>query len=404
LLWLGQIASQCGDSIYRIGLLWLALELSGSEAVTGLVALASYLPSVLLALAAGVAADRSDRRWLMLGMDLARGLLVLALPLAAVTGALTTTFLGWNAFLIAIAATFFNPARDAFIPQLVPPEGLLRANSLIQTSWQFSLLLGPVIAGGLLHYAGQVHLFTANSLFYFASFLLILLIRPGRDVAGYGASPIIRETTGQDDGARPKAIAGIIEGLRYIVREPVIGPLLLITIADNIFIMGPAIVGTPVLVRNDLGLGAEAYALINGCYAVGMLLGTAGLLTWGGRFGAGKVLLVGMVLDGITFVPLYWTNTLLTTGVVIVIHSLAIPMLTVTRASLIQRMVPPEMTGRVFAAVNLAVVGMSAISSGLAGLALEAIGAPALFFGIGIAGGLCGVAGWIWAVKLRDCR
>ncbi|MDH3884891.1 MAG: MFS transporter, partial [Desulfobacterales bacterium] len=54
LLWLGQMASQSGDSIYQIGLLWMVLELSGSTSVTGMVAMASYLPAVLLSMVAGV--------------------------------------------------------------------------------------------------------------------------------------------------------------------------------------------------------------------------------------------------------------------------------------------------------------------------------------------------------------
>ena len=74
--------SQSGDSIYLIGLLWLALELSGSESVTGLVAMASYMPAMLLALFAGVAADRGDRKRIMLAADGFRALTVLGVPLA----------------------------------------------------------------------------------------------------------------------------------------------------------------------------------------------------------------------------------------------------------------------------------------------------------------------------------
>jgi len=76
LLWLGQMASQSGDSIYQIGLLWLVLELSGSTSVTGMVAMASYLPAVLFSLVAGVTADRNDRRKIMLVSDAFRFFLI----------------------------------------------------------------------------------------------------------------------------------------------------------------------------------------------------------------------------------------------------------------------------------------------------------------------------------------
>lgn len=387
LLWLGQMVSQSGDSIYQIGLLWLVLELTGSSSATGLVAMASYLPALLLSLFAGVAADRGGRRRIMLISDSARFVVVLLIPATFLFGALEPLFLAVNAFAVAIAATFFNPARDAFIPEIVPKEGLIRANSLIQTSWQFALLLGPAIAGGLLHYLGNIHLFAACSLTYLVSFIFIFFIRSGGKAFSVSkSSPSMKE---------------IKDGLVFALRNPVIFPLLLLTAADNMFIMGPAIVGSPVFVKQTLGLGAGAFALIMACHAIGMLLGSSGLFLIGGRFKKGHILLTGMVLDGITFIPLYFVESLVAACIIIVIHSLAVPMMTVSRSSLIQDLVPVAMTGRIFAMVNLSVVGMTALSSGLAGLALEFIEAPTLFLVIGIGGGLCGVVGWVFAKGLR---
>lgn len=388
LLWLGQILSQSGDSIYQIGLLWLVLELSDSKSITGMVAMASYLPSVILSLIAGVIADRLNRKRIMLASDLLRFFLILTIPAVYLTGLLSPLFLGINAFIIAIAATFFNPSRDSFIPQIVPREGLLRANSLIQTSWQMALVIGPALAGMFLHYLGNINLFTACSLTYLLSFASLVFIKPKNEIP--------------TNTKRPPGITEVKEGLVYAVKNPVIFPLLLITIADNIFIMGPAIVGTPVFIKETLGLEAEAYAFIMSCYAVGMLAGTGLLITFGGKFKKGAILLTGMFLDGITFVPLLWSRSLTSMAVIIIIHSMAIPMLTVSRPSLIQNIVPDNMRGRAFAMVNMAVVGMSAVSSGLAGLALEYITAPTLFFIIGIGGGLCGVIGWIFAKDLRS--
>lgn len=387
LLWLGQMASQSGDSIYQIGLLWIVLELSGSTSVTGMVAMASYLPAVLLAMVAGIAADHNDRRKIMLISDAFRFILVLLIPGAFLVGFLNPHFLGINAFAIAIAATFFNPAKDAFVPQIVAKEGLLKANSLIQTSWQISLLLGPAIAGVMLHYFGNVHLFTACSSAYLFSFILVFLIRPTRKFSG---------TTNESTGLKE-----VKDGLLFALRHSVIFPLLLITIADNLLIMGPAIVGTPVFVRETLGLDAKAYAIIMACFAVGMLIGSGGLFLFGGRFKKGHILLTGMVWDGITFIPLYFINSLSAAAILVTIHAVAIPLLVVPRTSLIQDIVPANMTGRIFALMHLSVLGMASISAGLSGLILELINAPTLFLLIGIGGGLCGVAGWIFAKDLR---
>ena len=121
----------------------------------------------------------------------------------------------------------------------------------------------------------------------------------------------------------------------------------------------------------------------------------------GNRIGKGKILLIGMFLDGITFIPLYWADTVFSTAAIIVVHSLAIPLLTISRASIIQDIVPQELTGRIFALINMSVVGMSAISAGLSGVILEFISPQLLFFVIGIGGSICGIVGWFAARELR---
>ncbi len=390
LLWMGQIISQSGDSIFQIGLLWLTLEMTGSEAITGAVAMASFLPAVLLSLVAGAVADHSNKRSILIAADAFRAVVVLLIPLLFFAGWLAPGAMAAIAFALAIAATFFNPARDAFVPDIVPKAGLLRANSLIQTSWQFSLLLGPAIAGGLLHLVGSIHLFTVDAAAYFLSLLCVIGIRLKGNIA-----PAKK--------GRIKA-AEIMDGVRYVFRNPVLLPLFLISVADNLFIMGPAVVGTPILVKIVLQKGAESYALIQGCYAVGMLIGTVGLFTLGHKFGKGKILLVGMILDGLTFIPIFWVNSLGMLAVVIVIHSLAIPLLTISRTSLVQDIVSEDFRGRVFSFINLAVVGMTAISAGVSGLLIELIGVKTLFLAIGIGGGACGIIGWFFANRLRQAK
>ncbi len=388
MLWLGQVISQSGDSIYQIGLLWLVLELSGSETITGLAAMASYLPSMLLALFAGALADRGAKRRIMLTADLLRGAIVLLLPLAALMNWLSPALLSVNAFALACAAVFFYPARDALLPKITPTDQLLRANTMIQTSWQFSLLLGPAIAAVLLEWFGKIHLFTVDAFFYFGSFLCVLALRIPREVS----QPLPRDFGWHD----------IVTASRFAFKHPVILPLLLLTVADNLLIMGPAIVGTPVFIKKELLRGAGAYATTEIAYAVGMIAGTIWMLTVGRRYKKGKLILLGMFLDGITFIPIYFVHSLTVLQVTFVIHAAAIPLLMVPRASLIQEITPPELTGRIFAMIAIAVTGVSALSSALTGIALAHFSARDVFVVIGIGGGLCGLLGWLFAKQLRE--
>lgn len=386
-LWLAQIISQCGYSMYHIGLLWVTLDLSNSEKVTGWIASIANVPSLIFALLAGVLADRKNRKKILLTSDGFSFLFILMIPLVALFSNLTPTWIAINAFLVMSAGVFFFPARDALIPQIVPTEKLLQANTFIQTSWQFSLLLGPALAGYLLDHIGKVHLFTIVSLFYLVSFIFVTFIK----------APL----TPSKPLPRDLGVKDTKEGLTFILRNPILLPLFIITILDNLLIMGPAIVGTPVFVREELKLTASAYASTEFCYAIGMLAGSVLMWKHGKNLPKGKTLLVGMFLDGITFIPVYFVQDLFSLQVTFVIHSFAIPLLIVPRAAMIQEIVPTNLTGRVFSIVTIAVVGMAAISAAGTGYFLEMYGARVVFLWIGIGGGLCGIIGYIWAKHLR---
>ena len=194
----------------------------------------------------------------------------------------------------------------------------------------------------------------------------------------------------------------IKDGLKFTAKHPVLLPLFLITIADNLFIMGPATVGTPIFVKTELGLGAGAYASTEFCYAIGMMISTALMLAIGHKFRKGRMLLWGIVLDGVTFVPIYFVHSLWQLQLVFIIHSAAIPLLMVPRAALIQEIVPNELTGRIFALVQIAVVGMSALSAAATGYAMQSWGSRWVFAVIGVGGVLCGAAGALFSKQLKE--
>lgn len=392
-LWFGQVVSQAGDSVYEIGLLWLMLEISGSKSATGLVAMSGYLPTLLFGMFGGALADRFNRRHLMLLADAARGMLVLLIPLLYFMNGLNGLVLGIFTFVLAMFNTIFNPARDATIINLVNREKLLQANSLIQTSWQFALLLGPAVAGLIIPLVGVVHLFNIDALTFFLSFYLISRIRlPHKSD--------LRETTASLTVHFSQSLRDISEALRYARRDPRIWALLLVTAVDNIFIMGPAIVGAPIFVREILHQGADKYAFTQIAYAIGMLTGTILLNMFGKRFRNSHILLWGIVLDGLTFFPLLWVKTFWGMFLTLAIHSLVIPMIIIPRPTLIQKIVPPEMQGRIFSMISVAVVGFTAVSMALTGIATEYIPINQLYAIIAVLAAACGAVGWL----IKDFR
>ncbi len=185
------------------------------------------------------------------------------------------------------------------------------------------------------------------------------------------------------------------EGLSFARRTPLIYGLLWVTAVDNLFIMGLAIVGGPIYVRLHLGLGADAYAILQSCFALGILTGSLLMHRYGKKLPRGKTLLWALVFDGLSFIPFYFTTTLWTTALGWFVHSIGIPFILIPRTSLVQSDVPQQLQGRVFSLVQLTVVGLTAVSSGLAGIALERISPAQLYLVMGLSAGVVGALGFL---------
>lgn len=391
-LWLGQVVSKAGDVTYQIGLMWLMLELTGSKTLTGFVAAAGYLPTLLIGLWAGVMADRLPKVRVMLAADGVRAALVLGVPLLYLAGLANSVTLGLITFFVAAAATFFNPARDAFIPHIVEQDELFHANSLVQTSWQVAALLGPLLAGVVLKLFGLLNLFTLDALTFGVSFVAVLYLLPFEPK---------REPAPAATKGFAASFSTLLEGLRYAFSQRTLLWLLIITAVDNLVLMGAAMIGTPIFVRDVLHLGPSAYAIIEAGYAGGIIIG-APLVTWlGRRYPKGKIILYGMIMDGLTFVPLLWVRTLHWAVITIVFHSIFIPMITVTRATMVQSIVPQEMTARVFSMIEVSVIGFTALSVALTGIWADYTPITAIYAAIGFLAAGVGLFG-LFVGGLKD--
>jgi MFS family permease len=378
LLWSAQLISVAGDAMYHVSLMWLILEMTGSSTATGFVAMSAYLPAMLFGLYAGVLADRHNRMGLMVLANLTQALTVLIIPVLLVYNVKHVVWIGLLAFLRATFGALFPPAFNAFVPTIVAPDRLTRVNSLLSTSGQLAWLLGPALAGILLGAVSLRFLFVLDALsFLIAIGLLLLVVHPD--------TPLI-------PGKR-HPYQELREGIRYVLRHETLGFLIGLTIVNNLFIMGPAIVGTPILVKEALGGTASQYAFVEAGLAAGMLLGSLLVYRIGGRVNSGLLLLIGMILDGTTYSIFYWAQSVTFVLVFIVIHAVGIPMITISRTVIIQRHAPNRYHGRLFSMVHLAVVGMTALSSALVGIAAAVVDIQVVFLVIGIGAALCGFVG-----------
>lgn len=387
LLWLGQLVSQFGDSVFMIALPWLALDITHSKLFTGLVFGFYQLPFIVFGLAAGAAVDVMNRKRLMLVSDFARALILLCIPLAAWLGVLTGYLLAAVVFVLSQFSAIFNPARDSIIPSLAKNADLVRVNSFIQTSQQLAFLAGPLVAAALLSLFGVIHLFTLDACTFVLSFFLIAAIR-------------YRSSRNRQPDMHHQYRRRMFEGLAFAIREPKLRGLFFITALDNFFIMGPAIVGGAILVKEHLGLDSYHYALYNVFFSTGMILSTAVLAAVGRRLPKGKVMIAGMILDGLTYIPFFWIRSFPVLCGAILVHAMSVSMIIVPRSAIVHQHTPEKYMGRVFSLINITVVGLTALSAAATGIIAEVVPAPMLFLFAGTGGAACGLA----ALAFRSLR
>jgi len=387
LLFSGQVISQIGDSMFNIGLLWLVLDLTGSKALMGTVAMTAYLPVLIFGIFGGIVVDTVDRRHLMIIADLLRALFVLAIPVAMIMGGINLVIIFTVTFCLATCSTVFNPARDSLIPDLVGKEELLKVNSVMQVSAYGAMTIGCALGAPLIGFFGLTHLFTIDGLTFLISMIAIWKMRPPQRVR-------VQENT--------LSIKGHFSDiLTYIRAHKRLKWLLLLTSINNFFIMGIAVVGTPVFVKEVLNKGAASFALVETCLGMGMVAGCFLVNYMGKTINKGRLLLLGMIFDGLTYTLAGWCNSLGIFMLLIIFHAIGIPFIVVSRTSLIQEWVPKKRLGKVFSLVNITVVGMIAFAAGSTGFLAELMGVKIIFIVFGSIATICGLIGWLYA-PLRD--
>ncbi len=388
IFWLGQFVSSAGDQMFFSVLLFLVLLVETSHGGTkaGLVSFLETLPYLLLGPFVGALVDRFPKRRVMIASDLLRMLVLLAFWPLYFTHHLHWWSIGALAFLHTSFSALFLPARDAFMPRLAG-DWLFRANALLQGSTQLAWVVGAVAAGLLIGPHSTVSrlltVLTVDALTFWASVVAIWRIR-------------VPEPPPQ----QRDFLEDVRQGLRLARQHAFLRRLLVLTALDNLFIMGPAIVGANLLVKRVFDLGAAHLAFFEGAMGLGWFLGTLWLYR-SREERAWHYLVFGILMDGATYLPFLWIRQYSVALGAILFHGFFIPWITVSRTTLLQRLLPEVFLGRVFAFVNLTVLGATALSSFFTGVLGDWVPVPYVFFLPGVLGTLSGVLAYFWLPRVR---
>jgi MFS family permease len=372
-----RVVSFVGDSLSLVALMLHVAQTTGQAlAVAALLLVGDFAPA-LLSPVSGAISDRFDRRRVMIVCELVQCALLVAIAVALPPLPLLLVLVGVR----ALAGQIFQPASRAAIPALVPSKDLQAANSTLGFGTNGAEALGPLVAAALLPFVGIRGVLLVDA----ASFLLsaILLTR----------LPALRPTPDgtRSDGAPARSLLGQArEGLGYIwSRRPV--RIVALGFCAVVAANGIDDVALLVLATDTLQAGESAVGLLLGAVGIGLLIGYL-LLTRTANRSMLTLLVAGFAVSSVgnLLTGLAWAVVAAFT--VQLIRGVGIAAMDVASNTLLQRLVPDRMLGRVFGNLYGAIGAAAAVSYIGGGLLLDATDAPTTFLVAGTAGTLATLA------------
>ena len=260
-IWFASLSANGGTWFQNVGGVWLMTHFTTSPVLIALMQTATTLPVFLVGLLAGALADIVNRRHLLLATQ---GLiLVAAAALAVLTyaGQMNAPLLLGFTFLLGLGAILGNPAWQAVNTELVPPDELPAAVTLSSVSYNLARAVGPALAGLLIAAAGPAAVFLLNALAYLYVVGVLLRWHPAPHRAVLPTE---------------RLVGALRTGARFVVNSPPTQTVLIRAFCFIFFISGMWAL-LPVLVNQNMHLGALGYGLLLGCIGVGAVIGAAAM-------------------------------------------------------------------------------------------------------------------------------
>ncbi len=380
----GQLISLIGTWMQSVAQSWLVYRLTGSALLLGSVGFASQVPVFLFAPLGGIAADRYNRRHIVIATQIA------SMSLASVLAALTLLHKVqvWQIFVLAsclgVVNAFDIPGRQSFLVDMVGKDDLMNAIALNSSMFNGARVIGPAIAGILVAKIGEGYCFLGNAVSYIAVIIGLLLMRVHSPARASMASPLEH----------------MMEGFRFVNRTAPIRALLLLLGLVSLVGM-PYVVLMPIFADQILHGGAKGLGILMGATGVGALLGALTLAFRSGVKGLGRLVAwccagFGASLAVFALSHVFWVSVVLLLPV-----GYCMMLQMACSNTLIQVMVPDALRGRVMAVYSMMFMGMAPIGALLGGALADRLGAQVTV----AIGGVASVVGACWfALHLPKIR
>jgi hypothetical protein len=333
-LWYGQVVSELGDWLNSIAIYALILKLSDSGMAMAGAMMAKLLPIVLVSPIAGVVVDRVSRKNVMIISDLLRCVVVLGFLLVEDQGSL------WLVYALVIVeislSGFFEPARSAIIPSLVPKQDLVTANALSGSTWSVMLAFGAALGGGIVYLFGIKIAFMLDA----STFLLS---------AWFISKIPHQEKSAKNDSQKQSGYKEFTDAMRYLLAEPMVLVLSLLkaglAVAGGIMTLIPLMASQILSISPSLGIGilysARGLGAAMGPILVKRIFGeTASVLQW--------AIAGAFLLKAFSYIFIAYSHSLWTLSLGVGLATLFGSIIWVFSSALIHLSAPDHYLGRVF--------------------------------------------------------
>ncbi len=359
-LWVGLLFMSAGQWIQQVTLGWLLYDMTGSSVLLGALNGVRTVPFLVTGPLAGVAADRLDRRRLLIVTQAILGVTAVIMGALVVAGRAQVWHLFVFTLITGAAWTFNQPLRQALIPNLVPKDDLMNAVALSSAAINITKTLGPALGGLLIAWFGAGGNFFVQGLAYAGVLVMVYAMH---------VPPL------PERGQKSSAASDLRAGFAYVWSRPMVLSLITASLVMTVFAM-PYQALMPVFQKDVLNVGPEGLGLMLAAPGLGALTTTLLLASYAKRVRRKGVLLLStLVLLGVCLVLFSTTRSLPVALLALTgVGGFQILFLS-TNMTMLQIIVPDELRGRVFSLMMLD-RGVAPAGALLAGIMAQYAGAP----------------------------
>jgi MFS family permease len=391
-LWISLTVTSFGAQVTNLALpLTAALMLSATPLQMGVLVALETLPFALVSLHAGVLIDRVRKLPVVIGCNIARGVALLAIPVAAFTGGLSVELLYVVGFFCGVQNVIGGAAYQVLLAQLAGRNRLVEANAKIALGETSAALVGPGVAGALIQAITAPFAILLDAFGFFLSAIMLRRVRAAHDVAHAGPKGSVTQE--------------IVEGLKLVWGNRTLFALAwLAALWQVLHHMQIAVL--ILFATRELELSAGAIGLTYMMGGLGCVIGAAFAERLSARFGVGPIIVHGLILTALAWQAFglisgpAWLATVLL-GLTMLVFDFGGILYGINYLSLRQAITPDRLLGRMTATMRFLTVAMAPLGSLAGGLLAEGIGLRGTLLTVGVLGLLLSAAAVLWSPVRR---